>query len=220
MSKKPKFYVVWVGLTPGVYTDWESCRAQVNGVAGARYKSFPSRQEAEEAFANAPAYASTKNETPHRKYTVSSRKPLDAADLLLLENGPNVDAWAVDAACSGNPGRMEYRGVNILTGEQLFHFGPVHGTNNVGEFLAIVHALALQQQRGITKTIYSDSQNALLWIKQKRCKTALKRDAKTEPLFAIIERAEKWLQKNPIKPQILKWETDVWGEIPADFGRK
>ena len=65
-----------------------------------------------------------------------------------------ANAWAVDAACSGNPGPMEYQAIDLATGAQVFHFGPMHGTNNIGEFLAIVHALALLDRQGITgKTI-------------------------------------------------------------------
>ena len=76
-----------------------------------------------------------------------------------------ANAWAVDAACSGNPGPMEYQAIDLATGAQVFHFGPVHGTNNIGEFLAIVHALALLDKQGVTgKTIYSDSHNAILWV--------------------------------------------------------
>ena len=118
----------------------------------------------------------------------------------------SADAWAVDAACSGNPGKMEYQGIDLATGQQVFHFGPVHGTNNIGEFLAIVHALALQQNQGICKTIYSDSYNAILWVNKKRCKTTLPHTDETEQLH----------YQNPI----IKWETSQWGEIPADFGRK
>lgn len=132
-----------------------------------------------------------------------------------------ADAWAVDAACSGNPGKMEYQGIDLATGEQLFHFGPVHGTNNIGEFLAIVHALALMQQKGLTaKTIYSDSYNAILWVKKKKCKTTLERNAQTEHLYQIIARAETWLRTHQYQNPIVKWETDRWGEVPADFGRK
>ena len=130
-------------------------------------------------------------------------------------------AWAVDAACSGNPGPMEYRGVDLNTGRQIFHFGPMHGTNNIGEFLAIVHALALLERPGMNRhVIYSDSVNAQLWVKQKKCKTNLVRNAKTEELFRYIERAENWLKNNTYSTPILKWQTDQWGEIPADFGRK
>lgn len=140
--------------------------------------------------------------------------------VLPLPMGVSADAWAVDAACSGNPGRMEYRGIDLATGAQVFHFGPIHGTNNIGEFLAIVHALALMEREGIRKTIYSDSYNAILWVSKKKCKTTLARDEQTARLFDIITRAEFWLRTHNIQVPIMKWETSKWGEIPADFGRK
>ena len=132
----------------------------------------------------------------------------------------SANAWAVDAACSGNPGRMEYQGIDLATGTQVFHFGPVHGTNNIGEFLAIVNALALMERQGLRKTIYSDSYNAILWVSKKKCKTTLARDAQTAQLFDIIARAEAWLRTHAVQVPIIKWETSAWGEIPADFGRK
>ena len=140
--------------------------------------------------------------------------------VLPLPMGVSADAWAVDAACSGNPGRMEYRGIDLATGAQVFHFGPIHGTNNIGEFLAIVHALALMEREGIRKTIYSDSYNAILWVSKKKCKTTLARDEQTARLFDITTRAEFWLRTHNIQVPIVKWETSEWGEIPADFGRK
>jgi ribonuclease HI len=132
-----------------------------------------------------------------------------------------AEAWAVDAACSGNPGPMEYRAIDLQTGAQVFHFGPIHGTNNIGEFLAIVHALALMDKQGITdKVIYSDSYNAILWVNKKQCKTKLERNEQTEGLFQIIARAETWLRTHVVRTPIIKWETSKWGEVPADFGRK
>ena len=140
---------------------------------------------------------------------------------------PVSPAIAVDAACSGNPGKMEYQGVFVdfgtqpATTVQLFK-SPVfeNGTNNIGEFLAIVHALAWQKQKKVSYPIYSDSVNAQIWIKQKKCKTKLQPNAKNEYLFELIARAEKWLNENAIEVPILKWKTEIWGEIPADFGRK
>ena len=130
-------------------------------------------------------------------------------------------ALAVDASCSGNPGAMEYRGVCLTTGREVFHYGPVYGTNNIGEFLAIVHGLALIQQQGLTDmTLYSDSRNALLWTRKKKCKTTLARTARTEALFGLIDRAEQWLKNNKWDTSLIKWDTERWGEIPADFGRK
>ena len=127
----------------------------------------------------------------------------------------------VDAACAKNPGPMEYRGIYLGTGQELFHYGPVMGTNNIGEFLAIVHALALIEQQGLKDiTIYSDSRTAISWVRRKQCKTTLEQTERTAPLFDMIARAEQWLKARRITTRILKWETQEWGEIPADFGRK
>ena len=126
----------------------------------------------------------------------------------------------MDDDCSGNPGPMEYRGVHVASRQEIFHFGPMKGTNNIGEFLALVHGLALLKQKGFDMPIYSDSVNAISWVKQKKCKTKLPRTPETEALFLLIERAEKWLRENTYSTRILKWETKEWGEIPADFGRK
>lgn len=133
----------------------------------------------------------------------------------------SANAWAVDASCPGNPGPMEYQAVDLATGAQVFHFGPMKGTNNIGEFLAIVHALALLDKQGIhDKVVYSDSYNAILWVRKKQCKTKLQRDVQTEPLFQIIARAEQWLRTHNVTTPVIKWETKKWGEVPADFGRK
>ena len=132
-----------------------------------------------------------------------------------------ANAWAVDAACSGNPGPMEYQAIDLQTGAQVFHFGPMHGTNNIGEFLAIVHALALMEKQGIkNKVIYSDSYNAILWVNKKQCKTKLERTPQTEQLYQIVARAEQWLRTHKGTTRIMQLEAKQWGEVPADFGRK
>lgn len=147
--------------------------------------------------------------------------PLEGDKGRLSGLGVNLNAWAVDAACSGNPGPMEYQAIDLATGARVFHFGPMKGTNNIGEFLAIVHALALMQQQGLyDKTIYSDSYNAILWVNKRKCKTKLERTPETEELFQIILRAERWLNTHVWRNPIIKWETQLWGEVPADFGRK
>lgn len=207
---KQKYYVVWKGVNPGIYTSWTDCQLQIKNYQGALYKSFSTQEEAEQAF-----------QTPAHHY-LNARKtsPSVPAGEQQLPEGFDLNCLAVDAACSGNPGPMEYRGVYLLTGQEVFHFGPVHGTNNIGEFLAIVHGLALLKQKGSDMPLYSDSRNALGWVKKKHCKTTLARTAKTEALFQLIERAENWLKNNSYTTPLRKWETDQWGEVPADFGRK
>ena len=115
---------------------------------------------------------------------------------------------------------MEYRGVYLANGREIFHFGPIHGTNNIGEFLAIVHALALMEQRHIRKTIYSDSFTAITWVRKRQCKTKLERNEKTAKLYEVIQRAENWLRTHSVHVPLIQWDTKTWGEIPADFGRK
>lgn len=223
---KEKYYVVWQGRKPGIYESWADCREQVHGAEGASYKSFPTRAEAQAAYeAGAPARQQRKKTTIVAKTrsvsALPDNPPEDRHDTVLnLPPEVTANALAVDAACSGNPGKMEYRGVDLATGQEVFHFGPVWGTNNIGEFLAIVHGLAWLKQRGEKKTIYSDSRNAMLWVRGKKCKTTLARTARTEELYQIIARAEKWLAENRLHVPLKKWETSKWGEIPADFGRK
>ena len=212
---KQKFYVVWRGRKPGVYDSWDDCKQQVEGFGEAAYKAYATLEDAEEAFWRgkeeaqpAQAVAGQDDKTSDTPLPAAAPRPYDE------------DAIAVDAACSGNPGPMEYRGVDLRSGRELFHLGPMHGTNNIGEFLAIVHALALLKKQGVKRTVYSDSRNALIWVRQKQCKTKLERNAQTEGLFQLIDRAVIWLRNNKIEVPLLKWQTKEWGEVPADFGRK
>lgn len=206
-----KYYTVWEGVNPGVYDSWTDCQLQIKNYKGALYKSFATLEEAEVAL-NSPAH--------HYLHPSEKRGHTSHGAKKQLPENFDTNCLAVDAACSGNPGPMEYRGVYLLTGQEIFHYGPVYGTNNIGEFLAIVHGLALLKKQGLNMTIYSDSRNALNWVKQKKCKTKLERTERTEQLFQMIERAEKWLRENTYTMPVLKWETEQWGEVPADFGRK
>ena len=213
-KSKSKYYVVWQGRQTGIYDDWEDCKKQIIGFKGAKYKGFPNLQSAENAFSKGWEEFWGKETIP-------------AVDLSSATERPVGQAVAVDAACSGNPGKMEYQGVYLdfdaqpITRKTLFK-SPVfeQGTNNIGEFLAIVHAVSLQKKNGWNYPVYSDSVNAQLWVRQGKCKTKLKRNARNETLFQLIERAEKWLAINKIEVSVLKWKTEKWGEIPADFGRK
>lgn len=213
MSKK-KYYVVWQGTETGVYDSWTECQLRIKGIKNAQYKSFESKEEAERAYASSPfAYLNKQNQNSNAN--LSKKSPSNE-----LPTAVEWESIAVDAACSGNPGPMEYRGVYLRDKREIFHYGPVQGTNNIGEFLAIVHGLALLKQKNLNMPIYSDSQTAIGWVKKKKCKTLLVRNEKTEALFLLIERAEKWLKENTYTTRIIKWETKLWGEVPADFGRK
>ncbi len=208
MAKK-KFYVVWEGNEPGIYSSWTDCQLQIKGYPNARYKSFKTLEEAQQAFGDGPG-----------NHLSASSKKKPAPSLSNFKEEIEWKSLSVDAACSGNPGKMEYQGVDTATGDQIFHQQFQLGTNNIGEFLALVHGLAYLQQQNDTRPIYTDSKIALGWVQKKKCRTKLPHTSKTARLFELIERAELWLHKNTYENKILKWNTEKWGEIPADFGRK
>jgi len=211
MTKKHKYYVVWFGNPAGIYDSWEKCKKAINGIKGAQYKSFLTLQEAKIAFDK--SYADYKGKETKKK-TLSATEKARYGE-------PNLYSISVDAASSGNPGKMEYQGVDTQTREVLFHQGPFEqGTNNVGEFLALVHGLAYLKKLNSDRLLYTDSKIAMGWVKAKTCRTKLKPTSRNKKLFELIGRAETWLRSNSYATKIVKWETKAWGEIPADFGRK
>lgn len=229
-----KYYVIWTGREPGVYDDLQDALDQVDDYPGASFKSYDNAAEASEAFRRGTARTDSRDLggllAQAHKQKGSAKTALEAQRRNMPGNGqpdyldnPEIDpdGWAVDAACAGNPGKMEYRGVELMTGRELFHVGPFEqSTNNIGEFLAIVHALSLMFQRGERHTIYSDSVTGMAWVRNRKVKTQLERNPKTEKSFQLMERALSWLNSHTINVKIRKWDTDRWGEIPADFGRK
>jgi ribonuclease HI len=203
---KQKYYVVWRGREIGVFKTWKECETHIKGFEGARYKSFETEQEASKAFADG---------IPPITRTAKSKPVIGSSDK------PILASICVDAACSGNPGVMEYQGVDSTTKRRLFHQGPFpEGTVNIGEFLALVHGIGYLKQRGLSLPIYSDSITAIKWVKDKKANTKLERNAINKELFELVERAEMWLKSNTYNNPILKWKTAQWGEIFADFGRK
>jgi len=210
MSKN-KFFVVWEGKEPGIYRSWEECKRQIHGFEGAIYKGFATETEAREAMVS-----------PCWDYIGKNAKAKKPTQEEIAKVGlPDFQSLSVDAACSGNPGLMEYRGVYTKTGEEIFRQGPFKdGTNNVGEFLALVHGLAFMKQKNSPLPIYTDSKTAIACVRLKKAKTKLEKKESNAVLFELVARAEIWLQNNKFTTPIIKWETSVWGEIPADFGRK
>lgn len=126
-----------------------------------------------------------------------------------------TEGIAVDGGCSGNPGQAYYRGVDIATGEELFSYRIGEATNNIAEFLAVCNALHYRRIKKLTTHIYTDSRTAIAWVRNKKCNSSY-----TNPFIEErIEKAEEFL-KGFKDLTIKKWETHLWGEIPADFGLK
>ena len=210
-KKKKKYYTVWKGHRTGVFETWDDCKAQIKDFQGAQYKSFETFDAAKKALKG-----------NYKDYITKGKFKSGLSKEQLKKIGqPNYNSISVDAASSSNPGIMEYRGVDTKTKKQLFIQGPFEqGTNNIGEFLAIVHGLALLKKKNSDKIIYTDSKTAISWVKKKNCNTKLERNDKNKPVFDLVDRAVLWLKENSYTTTIVKWETKAWGEIPADFGRK
>jgi len=208
MSKKQKYYVIWAGHKTGIFDTWAETEQNIKGFQNAQFKSFETKEQAFHASKkNYWASINTKSEPSKFKKIISES---------ILK--PSI---SVDAACAGNPGVLEYQGVNTATKEVLFSRGPFpKGTVNIGEFLAIVHGLAYLKKINSTCPIYSDSRTAISWVKKKAIKTNLERTSATEELYKMVDSALDWLHNNPYATKILKWETEDWGENPADYGRK
>ena len=209
MAKGRKFYVVWRGRRPGIYETWAECSAQVQGVDGAQYRGYESLEAARDAYSRPFV---PRERTRHIPVRDDGERPVY----------PSI---AVDAACNMRTGRMEYRGVDAATGRVLFSQGPFDDTtNNVGEFLALVHALALcndpNHAQLAAMTIYSDSVTAMAWVRRKRANTSMAPTPNNAMLRSMIARAEEWLRQPTWRNPVVKWRTEQWGEIPADYGRK
>ncbi|KMK75010.1 ribonuclease H [Alkalihalobacillus pseudalcaliphilus] len=209
MAKK-KYYVVWEGRNRGIYTSWAECEKQVKGYTGARFKSFQSEAEANAAFSGKSTQVFAKS----NKGSAKKKEKISESEIIW-------DSISVDVGSHGNPGKIEYKGVDTKTGEVLFAQDDIPvGTNNMGEFLAIVHGLAYLKKQGSNKPIYSDSVTGMKWVKQRKANATLVKNEETAYIWQLIERAEKWLHENKYDNPILKWETASWGEIKADYGRK
>jgi ribonuclease HI len=209
VAKKQKYYVVWEGNMPGIYLSWAECQRQISGHPSAKYKAFDSLAEAE--------FAIKRNYFEFVKKEKAQVKPIKSSRSDIIR-----DSISVDAACSGNPGIMEYQCVETISKKLIFHQGPFkEGTNNIGEFLGLVHALALLKKFNNDHTvIYTDSKTAMSWVKNRKVKTTLAETKDNAELFELVKRAESWLKENNYTTKIHKWDTVSWGEIPADFGRK
>ncbi|MBX9809655.1 ribonuclease H family protein [Candidatus Gracilibacteria bacterium] len=208
---KQKYYAVWAGRTPGIFENWEECKKSVEGFVGAQYKSFASHEECKVALRRSSS-----------DYIGNTQKSTEPTPSDIKKYGtPIQKSISVDGAWNTVTGWCEYQGVMTDTEEKIFSGGPyADGTNNIVEFLGIIHALRYCQENNLDLPIYTDSQTAISWVKAKNARTKQPRTQANIELFLLVDQAVLWLKKNEIKNPILKWETKIWGEIKADFGRK
>ncbi len=221
MAKDKKYYVIFKGHNPGVYDDWNDAKEQIDGFSNPVYKGYGSPSEAAEAYRKFSRNADNGDLGKFLAEASLRSLPKPRQPDYMTNPEVDLDAWAVDASCLGNPGKMEYQGVELMTGRIIFRIGPFEdATNNIGEFLAIVHAMALMSREGKFHNIYSDSVSGMSWVRNRKIKTQLQQTSNNAKVFELMARALTWLHTHQFPAKVLKWQTDRWGEIPADFGRK
>ncbi len=159
-----KFYVVWEGRKTGIFTDWDTCKKQVYGFPGAKYKSFSTRAEAEIAFAKAPAGGGKKKAAKKKGTSRGSLSNKDVQALLV-----DVKIFT-DGGCEPNPGQAG-SGISIYRDnrvEELWYgLYDLCGTNNTAELNALYQALILARgelEAGDTVAILCDSKYSIQCI--------------------------------------------------------
>jgi retron-type reverse transcriptase/ribonuclease HI len=138
------------------------------------------------------------------------------------EANPPAVGLCVDAAWNPKKRAMEYRGVWLHDRTVAFEVGPLKsGSNNLGEFLAIVHAFRFLKIKGIDCPVYSDSQTAMTWFRKRRLRSPVaSRGDLTPEMYVRLTRALLWVSRNKPSKPVVTWDTVQWDEIPADYGRK
>jgi len=166
-----KYYVVWEGRERGIFTDWDTCKRQVDQFAGARYKSYKTRQEAEIAFRSSAAAAFKKAKaTPKpKRSSASGPKTYSVDEIASLDVSTKIFA---DGGCDPNPGKAA-SGVAVYRDgavADLWYglFNPA-GTNNTAELNALHQSLLLAQREIAEQqsvAIFCDSKYAIQCITQ------------------------------------------------------
>ncbi len=196
-----KYYVVWHGRESGIFKDWPSCKRQIEHFPGARYKSFKTMQEAEDAFRGSPGTTST---NPQRVATFKKApgvKTYSAAEIKQIQVDTKI---YTDGGCEPNPGKAG-SGLAVYRNEQLAElwyglYNP-KGTNNTAELNALHQALniagqELKDQRSVV--IFCDSKYAIQCITQwaagwqkkgwKKAGGEIKNLALIQEMFALYQR--------------------------------
>jgi len=150
MSKK--FYVVWKGAKTGVFSTWSEVQNHTQGRSDAQFMGFPSKEEAEAAFASTYTKALMKRSLANKSTTSSTTTTKKVASPKLAPSTDKITAEIqiyCDGACSPNPGKSG-------TGLALYQQGKINslyyglyqanGTNNTAELNGLLYAFKLAKK--------------------------------------------------------------------------
>jgi ribonuclease HI len=204
-----KYYVVWVGRQTGIFTEWGTARQQVDRFAGARYKAFSTREDAEQAFRTGRLAVSPARSAP-KKAVIKTPAKSD-------ETAFDVQIYC-DGACEPNPGNAG-SGIAVYRNGTLTQlwYGLHHpqGTNNTAELNALHHALLMAEEAmraGETVQVLSDSIYAINciavwaagWEKRGWCKKGgeIKNLEIIKAMYALYTRIEPQLRLTHVSAHV------------------
>lgn len=208
-----KVYAVFVGRKNGIFNTWDECKAQVDKFPGAAYKSYPDHNSARDAIDEYHGN-SGRVQTP---VSVPKVAPSDF---------PSPPFLTVDAAYSHSTHILEWRGVLVDSNNrkvELFRSKPYKGGSaNIGEFIAIVDGIEWLLSNDFSMPIYSDSITAQAWLRNGDHKSTVEigkaLSTRFSEAFRMLKRPSTMVKLKSCP--VHDWKTKIWGEIPADFGRK
>lgn len=211
MSKRAvKRYVVWKWRSPWVYTTWSACEKQIRWYPWARYKSFGSKQEAQEAYEMWLDYNADRTGPIHERIKLWEIKS---------------ESICVDAACKWNPWALERRGVLTSSWKQLFRSNIYYQwTVNVWEYIVLLQGIKrCLDSFHHDRTVYTDSRTALSRVRSWSHRSQLNRTHTNSPLKHVLDQRELRAQQYRADIDTIdlqKRNTRERGEIVADFWRK
>lgn len=178
-----KFYAVAKGRKPGIYDNWPAAKSQIDGFAGAVYKGFTTRREAEEWMKN-PVL---------KRAPFSAVSPGNSGGDGKPQKG-EITVYT-DGGSSGNPGPGGYGAVILHDGEKRELSGGFRlTTNNRMELMGVITALRSIGDTDLPITLYTDSSYVVNGITKG---------------WAAKWRSNNWI-KSDKKPAI---NPDLWGEL-------
>jgi len=140
-----KYYAVAKGRRPGIYYNWPDAKSQVEGFTGAIYKSFLTKNEAEQWLKN-PVI---------KRSPAPGKREAEAKEHIL---GRDEVVIYTDGGSSGNPGPGGYGVVQIYKGRKKELTGGFRlTTNNRMELTGVIVALRNLEYKDVPVTVYTDS---------------------------------------------------------------
>lgn len=193
-----KYYVVWRGHSPGIYENWNACKAQVKGFKYSYYRVFPTFKSANEAF------GLSLTEFKRRQQFKENTFNLRPNSIVVSSKYEEKNMETVFTAFKvGDPPEILFR--TAICGKS---------THNIVQFLALAASIKYCYENGLKSPIYSDNPVALKWIRDRKINSQVIRSDRNQEVFDLVDEAIYWLNCNSYNNQLIEWDVEKHGYLP------